>query len=53
MSEFLVIYIRTLYDGGFQFYITRLIHKVLGSTVMEHFNGFPTPTNIEAPLGKG
>ena len=51
MSEFLVIYIKTLVNGGFQFYQTGLIRKVLESTGMEHCNEFPTPTKFEAPLG--
>ena len=38
-------------DGGFQFYQTGLIRKVLEATGVEHFNGLPTPTNVEAPLG--
>ena len=52
MSEFLVIYIKTLYDGEFQFYQSILVRKVLESTGMEHCNGFPTLTKVEAPLGK-
>ena len=51
MSEFWVIYIKTLDDGGFQFFQTGLIHKVLEATGMEHCNGFPTPTKVEASLG--
>ena len=51
MSEFLGIDIKTLYDGGFQFYQTLSIHKVLEATDMEHCNGFPTPTKFEAPPG--
>ena len=39
-------------DGGFQFYQNGLIGKVLKATGMEHFNGFPTPTKVEAPLGR-
>ena len=51
MSEFLGTDIKTLDDGGFQFYQIGLISKVLESTSMENFNGFPTPTKVEAPLG--
>ena len=35
-------------DSVFQ---TRLIRKVLEATGMEHCNGLPTPTKVEAPLG--
>ena len=35
----------------FQFFQTGLINKVLESIGMEHFNGLPTPTKVEAPLG--
>ena len=51
MSEFLGIYIKTLYDDGFQFCQTGLILKVLESTGMEHCNVLLTPTKVEAPLG--
>ena len=51
MSDFLGIDIKTLDDGGFLFFQTVLIHKVLEYTGMEHCNGLPTPTKIEAPLG--
>ena len=51
MSEFLGIDTNTLNNGGFQFYKTGLINKVLESTVMESFNELPTPTKVEAPLG--
>ena len=51
MSELLGIYIKTLYDGGFQFYQTELVRKVLEATYIEHCNGFPIPTKVEAPLG--
>ena len=51
MSEFLVIDIKTLDHGGFQFCQTRLIRKFLETTGMEHCNGLPTPTKVEAPLG--
>ena len=51
MSEILSIGIKTLYDGGFQFYQTELIRKVSESTDVEHCNGLPKPTIDEAPLG--
>ena len=51
MSEFLGIYIKTLDDGGSQFCQTVLIRKVLEATGMEHCNGLPTLTKVEAPLG--
>ena len=51
MSEFLVIYIKTLDYGGFQFCQTGLIRKVLEATGMEHCNWLPTPTKVQAPLG--
>ena len=51
MSEFLSIDIKTLHDGGFKFCQTGLIRKVLEDTWMEHYNGLPTPTKVEAPLG--
>ena len=51
MSELLGIDIKTLDDGGFQFCQTGFIRKVLVATGMEHCNGSPTPTNVEAPLG--
>ena len=51
MSEFFGIDIKTLDDGGSQFYQTGLIRKILEATGMEHYNGFPTPTKVEAPLG--
>ena len=38
-------------NGGFQFCQTGFIRKVLEATGMEHSNGFPTPTKVEAPLG--
>ena len=52
MSEFLVIDIKTLDNGGFKFCQTGLIRKVLEATGMEHCNGLPTPRKVEAPLGK-
>ena len=51
MSEFLGIYIKTLYDGVFQFCQTGLIRKVLEATGMENSNSLPTPAKVEAPLG--
>ena len=51
MSEFLGIDIKKLDDGIFKFCQTVLIRKVLESTGIEHCNGFPTPTKVEAPLG--
>ena len=51
MSEFLGIDIKTLDNGGFQFFQTGLIHKVLEATGMEHSNGLPTPTKVEALIG--
>ena len=51
VSEFLVIDIKTLDDGGFQFCQTVLIYKVLEYTWMEHCNRFTTPTKVESPLG--
>ena len=51
MSDFLVIDMNTLDDGGFQFCQTVLIRKVLESTGMEHCNRLPTLTKVDAPLG--
>ena len=51
MSEFLGIDIKTLDNGGFQFCQTGLIRKVLEATGMEDYNGLPTPTKVETPLG--
>ena len=51
MSEFLGIDIKTLDDGGFKFCQTCLIRKVLEVTGMDHCNGLPTPTKVNAPLG--
>ena len=51
MSELLGIDIKTFDDGGFQFCQTALICKLLRVTRMDHCNGFPTPTKVEAPLG--
>ena len=39
-------------DGGFKFYQTGLICKVLKATWMEHCNGFPITTKVEATIGK-
>ena len=50
MFEFLGIDMKTLDDGGFQFFQTGLIIKVLEDTGMDHCNGLPTPTKVEAPL---
>ena len=50
MSEFFGIGIKTLDDGGFQFFQTRLIHKILEATGMDHCNGFPKTTKVEANL---
>ena len=49
MSELLDIDIKTLDYGGFQSCKTGLIRKVLEATGMEHCNGLPTPTKVEAP----
>ena len=35
----------------FSFFQTGLILKVLEATGIEHSNGLPTPTKVEAPLG--
>ena len=51
VSELFGIDIQKLDDGGFQFCQTGLIRKVLESTGMEHCNGLPTPTKVEAPIG--
>ena len=51
MSEFLGIDIKISDAGGFQFCQTGLIRKGLEDTGMEHSNGMPTPTKVEAPLG--
>ena len=49
MSKLLGIDIKTLNDGGFQFYQTGLIRKVLDNTGMEHCNILPTSTKVESP----
>ena len=51
VSEFLGIAIKTLCGGGFKFCKTGLIRKVLEATGMEHYNGLPTLTKVEAHLG--
>ena len=51
MSEFLGIDIRTLDNGGFQFCQTGLIRKVFEDRGMENFNGLPSSTKVEAPIG--
>ena len=51
MSGFLGIDIKTLDDGGFQFCQTRLIHKVMDSTVMDYCDELPTSTKVESVLG--
>ena len=51
MSQFWGIDMKTLDDGGFQFCLTGLIRKGLEATGMDHCNGLPTPTKVEAPLG--
>ena len=51
MSKVLGIDIKTLDDGGFQFYQTGLIGKVSEATGMEHFNMFTLPTKFGAPVG--
>ena len=50
VSEFLGFDIKTLDNGGFQFCQTGLIRKVLEATGMEHCNGLPTPTKVEAHI---
>ena len=51
VSEFLGIDIKTLDNGVSQFCQTGLIRKVLEATGMDHSNGLPTTTKVEAPLG--
>ena len=51
MYEFLGIDIKILNYSGFQFHKTGLIHNVLEATGMDHCNGFPTPTKVEAHIG--
>ena len=50
MSELLGIDIKKLDNGGYQFFQTGLISKVLEATGMESCNGFPTTTKVEAPI---
>ena len=50
VSEFVWIDINTLYNGGFQFFQTGLISKVLEAAGVEYFNVFPTPTKVKATL---
>ena len=52
MSEFLGVDINTLEDDGCKCCQTGSILEVLEATCMDHFNGLPTPTKAEAPLGK-
>ena len=51
VSDFLVIDIKTLDDGGFKFCQTGSIRKVLEATGMENCNGLTTPTKVEASIG--
>ena len=51
MSKFLGIDIKALDYGGFQFFQTGLIRKVLEATGVGNSNGFPAPTKVDAPLG--
>ena len=46
VSDFLVIDIKTLDDGGFKFFQTGLIRKVLEATGMENCNGLIIPTKV-------
>ena len=50
MSEFLGIDIITLDNGGFQFYQTRLNHKVLEVTGLDSCNGLQATTMVDATL---
>ena len=50
VSELLVVDIKRLHNGAFQFYQTGLIHKVLEDTYMEHCKVFPITTKVEAPI---
>ena len=50
VSEFLGIDIKTLDDGGIKLYQTLLIRKLLENTGIEHYNGLPTSTKVDAPL---
>ena len=51
MSEFLGVDIKTLDDGRLQFCQNGLIPKVLEAPGVDHCNGLPTPTKVDAPLG--
>ena len=51
MYELLGIGIKTLDNERFQFYQTGLVRKVLEYTGMDHCNGFPILTKVEATLG--
>ena len=46
MDDLLGILIKSLDDGGFHYYQTGLVFKVLETIVMEHCNVLPTPTKI-------
>ena len=50
MSDFLGIDTKKLDDENFQFYQTIFIYKFLETTGMEHCNGLPKPTKVEAHL---
>ena len=52
MSKVLGIDIKTLDDGGFQFYQTGLIGKVSEATGMEHFNMLHYPPSLGHLLGQ-
>ena len=41
---------KTLDDGGSQFYQTGLVRKVLGSTEMEYYNGLSPTTKVEVHI---
>ena len=49
MSNFLGIDIKTLDDGGFHFFQTGYIRKVLEAIGMEHCNGLPITTKVDSP----
>ena len=51
MCGLLVTDIKTLGYGEFYLCQTVLIRKLLESTVVYHFNGLTTPTNVETPFG--
>ena len=50
VSELLGIDIKTLDDGGFQFFQTESIQKGLEATGMDHCNGLLTPKIFKAPF---